>query len=129
MHERAPCAPPHRRSPSINPGPLRFGNGPGVPVATKGRRAASTVERDDLAALDRHAVARAQAVGVALLGHERVAVVHLDAETVADVVAAIVLLDVVADRAAGDRAADRRCLAAIALADRVPERAADDTAE
>src|SRR4029079_7084540 len=69
-------------------------------------------------------------VGIVALRHADVtAVVHAHAEPPCKVGAAIVLLDLMADRAARYRAADCRRRAAVALADRRAEQAARDRAD
>src|SRR5262249_6928518 len=83
----------------------------------------------EAAVVDANAITLAH-VGVVALHHGDVAaVVHADAEAPRVVGAAVVLLDLMADRAAGDRAADRRGRAAVALADRRAEHAARDRAD
>src|SRR5262245_29508470 len=98
---------------------------PGVGTAGSGRPSAqASLQRLHVAAADAHAVA-AVVRTFALLDRAIASVVHAHRDPVALDHAAPVLLDLVADRATGDRAGDRGDLAPAAAADLVADRGAD----
>src|SRR4051794_30286551 len=117
---RRPCVAPMRRSTR---------HAPPREAAARIQDAEGRSEAFEVPVEDAYAIAVLD-VGIVALHHRDVAaIVHADAEAPRRVAVAIVLLDLVPDRAAGHRAADCRRRASVALADRRAEHAAGDRAD